>query len=429
MGLPRLCLVLMIPAAAFAQSIVDPEHLAAARTAFERSGSASPLRCQVSSTRPALDFRFRFQIGYTINVPVGQFHGESSRLTTLVRVTPEGGEPTYLTRTDLLPEVAPANVNGEVMGGFVVGEGSYGVEVIVQDDLHRVCRAKWRFQAKRTGSERDLKPTTAPVTVAEASGGSSPATEAARGMKIGRLTVLLHAASHSPSAPKLGAGDVQLLLDTLASLLEQLPAQTVRLVVFNLDQHKVLLRKDGFTADALDEVSSALNQVQLAVVDYRSMQRGGKTGDSLADLLEAELHAAKPPDAVIVIGPKTGSRVETAESLDTRQAVPPLFYLQFRPAGQFGGMRGLPPVEEGPRGGRGFGRGGGRGGGDRRMVPPDFPDGIGQLLSRLKGETIPIWTAHEFADAIRRMAGRIPATASAAPSAPPAAAAPTSPPR
>ena len=68
------------------------------------------------------------------------------------------------------------------------------------------------------------------------------------------------------------------MLSSLSSLLETLPAQSVRLVVFNLDQQKELFREDTLTPRAFDRASESLNNLQLQMVDYKVLQnREGHT--------------------------------------------------------------------------------------------------------------------------------------------------------
>src|SRR5262249_3212861 len=161
----------------------------------------------------------------------------------LTRVTPEGREPTYLTFTGSLAETPDVKLSGEIRGAFVVGEGAYGVEVLAKDEIGRTCGSKWRIQAKYSPGEREWKPGMPAGAVRELTGnppepGAAPASPA-----VQRLTLMVHAAPLSAQATKLQDDDVQRLVATLSSLLIQVPARFVRVVVFSLDQQKVLFRK------------------------------------------------------------------------------------------------------------------------------------------------------------------------------------------
>src|ERR1035438_6663920 len=66
---------------AFGQSLVEPERIPAVREFFARAASAPPLRCGINPVRPSLNFGFRFQAGYTAEIPFAQFHGSGHGLT------------------------------------------------------------------------------------------------------------------------------------------------------------------------------------------------------------------------------------------------------------------------------------------------------------------------------------------------------------
>jgi hypothetical protein len=128
---------MVLAISACGQSLVEPERIPEVRKLFEAQASAPQLRCEIGPVRPALDFGFRFQAGYTADIPLVQFRGLGHDLTVYARVTPEGRGPVYMTKTEALPEVPETKVDAVTGGAFVVGEGTYGLEVLVEDDLHR----------------------------------------------------------------------------------------------------------------------------------------------------------------------------------------------------------------------------------------------------------------------------------------------------
>ena len=398
--------VLLSGAPAFAQRIVESADVAEVQKAFADDSSAARLRCRFSPLHPALNFAFRFEAGYRIDVPLQQFHGTGHSLTIDTRVTPDGRDPVYLTKTEQLPAVPTAKVDGETSGAFVVGEGAYRVEVLLQDDQQRSCRSAWRIQAELSVAERQLTARTAPNAVEELSASAPP--PAGQGLRIPRLTVLLHAAAMAPNSSKLQPDDIDKLADSLSSLLEDLPANAVRLEVFNLDQRAVLLRKDPFTAAEIGNLRADLEKLQLATVDYRALQRPGKPIDLLAGLIEAEFRDPQPPDALIVLGP----RPRLANGLpsaapDARPEAFPIFYLEYQIAWR---RPAAGPIFEpmNPRMGdpgvmidRPI----------RTVMPASPPDPVERLINGLKGETIPVRSPHDLAAALRRMDGRIARTA------------------
>lgn len=412
-----------IAISAFGQSLVEPERIPQVRQLFAAAASAPQLRCDISPVRPALTFGFRFEAGYKLDLPLDQFRGSGHVLAVHARVTLDGREPVYLTKTETLPEAPETKVEAVTGGTFVVGEGTYGLEVLVEDDLHRFCRGAWQIQARRTGSERQLKATTPPAVVEELSVGGPPLADAKSGPRIARLTVLVHAAPLSPNLSALEPDDIQRLVDSLCSLLRELPAQSVRLIAFNLDQRAIVFRQDGFETTHMGELTAALRQLELWLVDYKVLRERPEPMDLLLGLVQAELQDTQPPDALIVLGPPTRMQDDVpADALGKRPGAPPMFDLQFqfnRPL-----RPGLSPYS--------------RGGPIATRRPPDplstvdpnslgtliqpVADTIERLASRLKGQTIPVRTPHDLADAIQRMDPRILKTA--APAAVPAKVAP-----
>ena len=300
----QMGMALIVPA--FGQSLVEPERIPAERQLFEAASTAAQLRCDLNPVRPALTFGFRFQAGYTASVPLAQFRGSGHNLTVHTRVTPEGREPVYLTKTEALPEVPETKVDVVTGGTFVVGEGTYGLEVLLEDELHRNCRGSWQLQARRWGSERQLSATTSPGAVEELAESGTRTVDAKPGPRIGRLTILVHASPLSPNRSALQPDDIQRLEDSVVSLLRELPARSVRLIAFNLDQRAIIFRKDEFVPGETDELTAALRQLELGLVDYRD-----PAGPAVADGSSAGAGTGGTP------GPEAGGRANRAGSADT----------------------------------------------------------------------------------------------------------------
>jgi hypothetical protein len=163
--------------------------------------------------------------------------------------------------------------------------------------------------------------------------------------------------------------DRLLLVSSLAALLEALPARSVRVVVFNLDQQKELFRQDDLTPDSFDQVAQSTNDLQLQLVDYRVLQnRHGHVG-LLSDLINQELAAAQPSDKVIFLGPTSRFYDKMPDAaLEPHAVSPQFFYFQYKPY---------------------WGR------------DADFPDSVAMAIKKVKGKTILIHTPDEFARAIR----------------------------
>src|SRR5579871_529839 len=401
--LPASSAVILLCAAAYAQTIVDPGRIAEIQRSFDSAVRAQSFRCRIDPVRPAIDYALRFRTGYLVDFPLLQFTGSGHRLHTLLRVLPDGQKPVYLETTGELPAAPATRMDAEMAGTFVVGEGVYDVEALVEDESQRVCRNRWRIQAKRNGSERELAPSTAPGAVEELNVTSAGAVKG-----TGRITILVHAAPLSQRTSTLQDSDVSALVGSLYSLLRQLPAESVRVVVFNLSQHSAPFRQDGFTTKDLDKVVGAMTELELAKVDYRILQQG--PADLVANLLQTELHDPKPADAVILLGPRLQLRDDIPiPSVERASAsVPALFYLQFWTQLPFpGGPLGAPPQSAGRRNSVSSSSGG------AATFPSGTSDPLERLIGRLKGKVFEVRAPHELADNIRHMQtamGRAPGT-------------------
>jgi hypothetical protein len=293
-------------AAASAQVLIDASQAAGVLRQVDPQANSS-LRCETTPVAPTLGFGLRFQTGYEVRVPLSQFHGPGHRISVLLRVNPEAkeGQPAYLLRSFDLPDVPDTEFVAEVAGSFLVGQGSYRSRAIVLDDVNRVCRSDWRLEVKPGRSERNrlLMPPNTVAPLSTSSGGTAPATDGT----LNRMTIFLHAAPLIPGTSKLLPSDVLTVTGSLAALLEQLPARSVRLVVFNLEQQKELYRTGGFTIRDLEQVTRVLDGLQLAMVDYHVLQHPQGQAEMLRALMHREVNEASRSDAVIFLGPDGSS--------------------------------------------------------------------------------------------------------------------------
>jgi len=373
-----LAMALLLASACAAQVIVDPARFGSTLKALEPRADEKPLRCEVTPIKPSLNFGFRFQAGYVAHVPMNQYSGAGHGWAMITRITPEGGgqQPVYLASRVRLPSIPKTKVDVEVGGGYLLGEGRYDVNWTLLDDADRVCRGSWRVNAKLGRHERQVKLAMPRDTVADFTlrGRSDRKRDPDDAAPI-RLTVLLDATPLDPLRTRLRASDRVILLGLLSSLLERVPVRSVRLVIFNLDQQKILLRQDAFAPNALNRVAQSLNGLELGRVDYHVLQNPQGHVDLLAGLMNQELHAETPSDVVVILGPATRylDKVPQAALEDSHGAVPQFFNFRFKPY-------------------------------FRNDV--DLPDSIVLATAKLKGKTIVIRTSADFAKAIEQIERR-----------------------
>ncbi len=403
---------------ALGQLMVDPERASELQHIFEAAPAGSTLRCEISPMSAALNFGFQFQVVYRVQIPLTEFQGPGHRMTTYTRVAPEGGPPVFLTKNERVPETRAPKTFTDGVGAFVVGEGTYRADVLVQDDTDRTCRATWQVKARRTGSEIPLQTATRPGTVEELTLNGAPRAEAKGGPRIARLTILVNAAPLAPRAMELQPDDIQRTVDSITSILREMPARTARVIAFNLDQRAIIFRSDEFDAGHTAELADALRQLDFSVVDAKSPARSHAAGGPADEPFDGGGIEAgpQPPDGVIVIGPRTLVITPLpAGAISQGPNAIPVFSLQFQTNRQPAGFPRLdtgmdasqsraPRTPQGPMG---------------RSMTSDASDIIERLVAWIKGQTIPIRTPHELADAIQRMDSKFVRTAAPAEPAPP----------
>lgn len=335
---------------------------------------ANSLRCDVRPWTPFLDFNFRFETGVVFSFRTRQIIPGREFLAYL-RVTPEGMTPVFLKAAFALPSADSHSVvnrydvylqNGRLTmsGAFNVGEGHYTVELLV---LHnsRSCYKRWIV---KTGSyhNRTVPLALEPGAVAPLARESWDGKLDSKGI---RVSILLDAAPINPSSPVLHAWDRALLLQTLTSLLRQIPCQAVRLIAFDLQQQRVLFESHPFGASSFDELTNVLTNVERATISYQAL-RAGTVRSFLLRLAQEQISATSPPDAVIFLGPATHSNERSLKPLPEPPR-PHFFYFEFHSYG------------------------------------PLFPDRIDRLVKHLRGEVFPFSSAEELAQAIQKVLAQV----------------------
>jgi hypothetical protein len=397
-----------------AQRVMTAERIAPLLKQIE-GHSNQPLKCEAQPLRPFLNYGLRFQAGYSFTVPLKQYVGPRHAWLIVTEISPEGGitEPVYLLDIMHLPPVEPNKLDAIAGGSYLLGEGKYRVRWMLLDDQERVCTQNWKIDVHKDRSMRDMKVAMQPGAVASLSLRGLRGTHIDTDIDPIRLTILLDAAPlFSPrraARTGIGPGDQAVLLGMLSAFLERVPASSVRLVAFNLEQQRELYRQEDFTLSSIDRLRVALNSVSLATVDVGVLQNRRGYMELFADLINTEARTEQKSDAVVVLGPR--ERFEErlpAEALDDadRSGGPRFFYFQWRPRPNPSRLLVANESDASVRGpGPGSGASSGR---PPRMQTPelgggDFPDLVSNAIDRMKGETYRIHSPSEFAKAIARL--------------------------
>ena len=122
--------------------------------------------------------------------------------------------------------------------------------------------------------------------------------------------------------------NVDFLLKGLTEILLELPAASVRLICFSLDQQTEIFREEDFHLDSLDRVRHSLKGLSFATVDAHIDSQGRLA--MLARLINEEIRGT-PPDAVIFFCPEERFRdAIPEEDLAPHPGHPQFFYLRPR---------------------------------------------------------------------------------------------------
>lgn len=267
--------------------------------------------------------------------------------------------------------------------GFAAGEGQYRVEVLVADQATgRASQKRWSVRVARSSSQHAAQIAIPYDTVMSLAKRPRPFWLDSSGKGL-RLTILLDAAPMDPRSPKLQAWDRAFLVESLSSLLGQIPCASVRLVALNLDQQREVYRQDQFDDAGFIKLADALQNLELGTVSYRVLQDGNGWMGMLLDFANRELVARNPSDAVIILGPRSRYNAGVPRrTLKTRETPNPHFcYIEYFP------------------------------GRIRRNL---LPDTLSNLTRRLDGAVYEIYSPGDLAHAIQKMLARV------QPSGPPA---------
>lgn len=358
-----------------AQVVLTSSEIPIVNQIIDSRAKQNSLKCDVRPWPPFLDFNFRYQTGLLLSVSLGEFTPGEEPITYL-RVIPQGASPVIFRTSLELPSVPPdmsgtidlrnlRKIHFTTSGAFHIGEGRYSVELLLLNGQGRSCYKRWNV---KTGnySDKAVPLAMSPRSVVPLVPDSWDGKLEANGV---RLSVLLDAAPLHPYAAQLYAWDRALLLQALASLLKQLPCQSVQIVAFNLEQQREVFRQEKFDAGGFTKLASALEHLELASVPYQTLRRGAAS-KFLLRLAQEQISAKDPSDAVVFLGPLTAVDQNPLMQL-SEPASPRFFYFEFHGVGTH------------------------------------FPDSIEHLTKDLHGSVFRISSANDLASAIQKMLAQL----------------------
>jgi len=329
-----LFLALTSATVAHAQAPLPPELVANANRLFDEYGKHSDLHCSITRFDPFLDFTFRYEAGFLISVKPAEF-APGGRFGALLRATPEGGKTEIFGEEfeiPPIPAVMAKQLGPKELGkielqmslGFALGDGHYAIDLLLMDKENHSCHAHWNLKTAKHSVPLTIPANTVRAVDADAWDGKLHSDGV-------RLTVLLHIAPLNPYSSRLRAWDRGFLLQSLASLLKQLPCQSVRIIAFNLDQQQELFRQDNFDGDGYAQLVKRLHKQEFGTVSYHALQRGSWQ-QWLERLANDQTSVKDPSDVVVFLGPNSRFLDKVpAEGRDDPNALPHFFYLEYFP--------------------------------------------------------------------------------------------------
>lgn len=304
---------------------------------LEAGDPRKDLPCMAEPTKPALGFDLKFHAGYEISIPLRDLAGGESMLTILFRVAPvdQPHSPVYFSQRIRVPEIEEdAKGDAFLQGVFDVGEGKYKVEWLMRDRTERVCAHFWETEAVLTSRDKDLGLALSPGVIAASEPEQfvdEPPVQRGEGGGAVNVKVLVNFAPQNRNAAALQPFDTSALVSILRQFQREPRIHRFSLVAFNLQEQRVLFRQDDTGHIDFPAIGKALGTVQLGRVDFAKLQQKNSEAEFLGKLIQEEMTAATPPDALVFAGPKT--LVESPLPADALKTVGvpefPVFYMNY----------------------------------------------------------------------------------------------------
>lgn len=264
------------------------------------------MRCRLFAFPPRLSFGFQYWSGFDITVAAREFltTPKEKPLVLAAEITNSRNQKFYVFNRSTLPQNIPnefwerKNVELNLGGGFVVGEGKYKARFLLVDGLGRACRDDWKFEAKPTNAPVPVPPGEVRTNDFRFNGiPPKPGTE--------QVTVFLHAAPiyARRNVTRLRPWDQSVLLGSLTSLLTNSKFAKARVVVFNLDARKVLYTTEAFDRRDFFRLARTLEAFNMGTVSIDTLTGRGEA-QFLEELVRAETERQQSrSQAAIFLGP------------------------------------------------------------------------------------------------------------------------------
>jgi hypothetical protein len=311
------------------QTLVNEVEVPAIAPYFRPAAGEKQLSCRLFHHTPSLNYSFRFSSGYNLELPLKEWASTDRGVLVVWRVNPAVGKAAYFMDTLKVPEGSNLGAVFSFDGNFEVGAGTYRVDWVMVDGAGGVCRHDWTINAQLEPPNVGLTLDIEPNSVSDSQPYPTVTTVPLTGRRLHNVTLLLDA---SPL-------DSDWLVRAAGSLMERLPADTMRVIVLSLEAEKEILRVEGASPSSLPEISRAIDAIRIpSVVDVRTLESLPRPIDLIVSMIRQEIRRAGQADAVIFIGPGSRhrgrapllrGRVSGIVSSRDFRGVPKFYYLEF----------------------------------------------------------------------------------------------------
>jgi hypothetical protein len=158
-----------VPRLSEAQEFVRPDQIEHVNRLFDARGARGALKGQARPGGPVLDFNLQYETAFVLSPDLGHLT-PGQKLAVFLRVTPEERAPVLLFLAFEVPASPTASKDMPqdrlpftVRGDFSVGEGRYGVELLLVDAKDRTFYEHWKLDTGKHNSDMialPLKPLT-----------------------------------------------------------------------------------------------------------------------------------------------------------------------------------------------------------------------------------------------------------------------------
>ncbi|MEP6716011.1 MAG: acetyltransferase [Terriglobia bacterium] len=294
------------------------------------------LPCTVTQVKPMLGFDLRFHTGYDITIPLHELSGEGDQLTILFKVTSDTSKDSthYFSQRYVVPSIeADAKGDAYLQGGFDAGEGSYHVSWMMRDRMERVCASNWDVKAELAPRDQSIKMAIAPTAVEPSDREffkEEPPVVRINTEEPLKVKVLINFAPQQSAAAAMQPIDTSALISILRNISREPRICKFSVVAFNMNDQKVVYRRDDMDHIDFPELGKALSQLKLGMVDYKKLTDKHSETDFLTHLIQDEL-GNNSSDAVIFAGPKV--MLDEAPATDSFKEIAgiafPVFYMNY----------------------------------------------------------------------------------------------------